>query len=271
MKPIIFPVLVLALTAVVFVLAFGPPPANRNESPLSTRSPELVFAVVGDTESHATVYQRVLEEATRRGAQFVLHTGDITEQGTNDEFTAMRALENASGLNIQAAVGSHDIRTDETRGLFRQFYAHENRAVDLGGYRFVFLDNADRSIGFAPATLAWLKDELAQHSTTRYIIAFHRPFNLPLQSFIGDDEAPTSRRSNEKFLALLAEARVLGMFTGHLHLYLPYKIKTWPVYVTGGGGGEPQTALGSLGQQPKHFLLVRLRGEDLRVEVVRLN
>lgn len=270
MKRFVFPFLILALLVTVFILVFQRPSVSTDSTSSKKQAKGLLFAVVGDTESHATIYRRILEQAKERGAQFVLHTGDVTENGTAEELKAMQGLATENGMTVEATLGNHDIRTDATRALWRKFFAAENRAIAVAGYRFLLLDNAGRKTGFSPATLEWLQDEFAEHPDARYVLSFHRPFNLPLQSFTGDDETPTSRSSNEKFLDLLVNVRVLAIFSGHLHLYLPYSMNDIPVYVSGGGGGEPQTALAGIGEQNNHFLLVRLNGEDLQVEVVRL-
>lgn len=231
---------------------------------------ELVFAVVGDTEGHTDILDRILKTSKERGASFVLHTGDVTEDGSEQGFAEIRNVIGATGLPVHAAIGNHDSRTDGTPDLFRKYLNEPNQAFDAGGLRFVIIDNADRSVGFSPETLAWLARDLAEHRSARYVIVFHRPFMFPLSQVVGDDETPTSRRTNDEFLRLIETARVAAIFAGHLHTYLPYSLAGIPTYVTGGGGGEPQTALGAFGKKQKHFLLVHASGQQLRIEVVPL-
>lgn len=229
---------------------------------------ELTFAVVGDTESHREQLAKTVALAQPRNASFILHTGDISANGTEPELDELREVVNQSPLPVDVVIGSHELRTDATGATFTDRFGQRNRIVERGQYRILLLDNADRLVGFGAETLAWLAQELNGHPSSRYILVFHRPFNLPLGAVFGDDETPTSRRSNEAFLSLISRADVRAIFTGHLHIYLPYKLLNVPVYVTGGGGGEPQTALGGLGRQGNHFLLVRVVAGQPRVEVV---
>ncbi len=267
---------VLGLLAMLSASAVILVPSLRRYSPLRQSSSTdatangLTFAVVGDTESHADLFQRVLEGSTARGAQFLLHTGDISEDGSLAGLKEMRSVADASGLPLFTVLGSHDIRTDPTGQSFRSLFNPPNLAFEAGGFRFLLLDNADRAVGFSQATLAWLEQDFADHPAAQYILAYHRPFNLPLSAIVGDDETPASRATNNRFLELMARVNVKTIFTSHLHIYLPYNLQNVPVYVSGGGGGEAQTALGPLGNQSPHFLLVKAKNGNLSVEVVRL-
>lgn len=232
--------------------------------------PATLFAVIGDTEGHNDILKSAIAEAKSRGASFLLHVGDITEDGSTEQFDLFRQTLTDSGLPWLVAVGNHDIRGDDTRRRFSDAFNQPNMAVDLGDYRLVVLDNAERKVGFSDETLAWLENELTAHPKARYILAFHRPFNLPLSAIFGDDETPASRSTNQVFLNLIDRVRVETIFTGHLHVYLPYSLDGIRTFVTGGGGGEAQAALGPLGQQSKHFLMVRADPQGVNVDVIKL-
>lgn len=234
-------------------------------------APSIRFAVIGDTEGYGDVFQAALTTAKDRGAAFMLHVGDVTANGSADDFTAMRQAVDAVGLPVYAVAGNHDVQTDESRAAFRRFFNEPDFAFEDGSYRFLVLDNADRAVGFAQSTLLWLRQDIAAHPDSRYIVAFHRPFDLPLGSIFGDDETPASRKSNEQLRKVFRGVRLIATFSGHLHLYLPYQFLDRPAYVTGGGGAAPQSVIGNLTSAGRHFLLVTIRGDDVQVEAERLS
>ncbi|MFH0828559.1 MAG: metallophosphoesterase [Candidatus Kerfeldbacteria bacterium] len=236
---------------------------NRNVS-------ELAFAVIGDTESNTDLYSRALSETKQSGAKFMIHVGDLTESGTEEEFKAIQDVEDSSGLPVYAAVGNHDIRDDPTAERFSRFANATNYAVEVEGIRFVFLNNAERKIGFSEETLAWLTREFSEHKGSRYILIYHRPFGLPFSDVTGDDETSASRKFNERFLELLSGKKIIAVFSGHLHTYVPYRVSGAPTYVTGGGGGALGTLETLLSSEP-HFLMVRVVGSEVRVEVEQLD
>lgn len=236
----------------------------------SAQAPSVVFAVIGDTEGHADIYRTMVEEARSRGARFILHTGDVASEATRGEFLSMKTVTEDSHLPVFVAPGNHDVGDETGRAFFTSVFNNTNFAFDEGNFRFLILDNADRKVGFSVETLSWLEHDLRDHPDARYVIAFHRPFNLPLSSLLGDDETPASRASDARFIEIVRSAHVESYFTGHLHLYLPYRLDGIQAYVTGGGGGEPQPSLGLLNNQQRHFLLVRGNEHNLEVEVVWL-
>lgn len=264
----LLPITVVAVVALAALVVLFPDVVR-----LSLRgqpSAELTFAVIGDTENHRDLLEKTISLAEQKGAEFILHTGDISDQGNNEELSELAAISDQAALPIEAVIGNHELRTDPTGTPFVQRFGQRNRVAERRGYRIVLIDNADRTVGFSAETLRWLEQELSEHPDARYLLVFHRPFNLPLGALIGDDETPASRRSNETFLSLISRADVRAIFTGHLHLYLPYMLLNVPIYVTGGGGGEPQVALGGLGRQDNHFLLVRMVDGQPNIEVVPL-
>ncbi|MBI5405193.1 MAG: metallophosphoesterase, partial [Candidatus Kerfeldbacteria bacterium] len=220
---------------------------------------------------HADVYASALRIAKERGAEFVLHTGDVSADGSPENLKLMADVGRSAGLDVYTAVGNHDIRGDDTGRLFTEHFNQPNMAFDRGGYRIIILDNAERKIGFAEATLRFLSDDLAAHPQARYIMMFHRPFGLPLSAILGDDETNASRATNERFLTAIGNTNIEAIFTGHLHIYLPFSLAGIRSFVTGGGGGEAQAALGPLGDQSKHFLMVQTdQSGTLRVDVEKL-
>jgi predicted phosphodiesterase len=240
-------------------------------APFGSPKPRLVFAVIGDTEGYAEIYAQALKNAHDLGATFILHTGDVTSDGSTENFITMSGVAQSAQIEVMAAVGNHDIRDDKTRALFRQYVNPPNLAFDRGQFRFLILDNADRKIGFSDATLDFLKKDLSEHPKATYVITFHRPFGLPLSGITGDDETAVSRPTNEVFLQAIKDVKVTAIFTGHLHVYLPYTLQGVRTFVTGGGGGDAQTALGPLGVQGHHFLLVREESNgQLRIEMQKL-
>jgi len=258
--------IIAGITLAVIIIPTLPRPSflSFRQSP-----PDLRFAVVGDTHGHFDILQNVAARAENRQAAFLLHTGDITENATAEEFARLGEIRATASIPWYVAPGNHD-RFDGAVNRFAVQFGRLPRAESFGRYRLVVLDNSDRQAGFSADTLRWLRSDLADHPEQIYVIAYHRPFGLPLSTIFGDDETPASSAANQEFLKTLVGQRIAAIFSGHLHIYLPYTLSGLPAYVTGGGGGEPQSALGTFGQQKPHFLLIELRGQSVRVEVVPL-
>ncbi|MBI2984297.1 MAG: metallophosphoesterase [Candidatus Kerfeldbacteria bacterium] len=231
-------------------------------------SPPITFAVVGDNHGDNPVYRQILAELRHEPPAFLLNLADLTEDGTSEEFTAVKNLERDLPFPVYHTVGSHDIKTDPTRRLFVDTFGQPAWGVFRhGSINLIVLDNADRQVGFPTDSLDWLEPYLETDRPGVTIIAYHRPFDLPLSSLLGDDETRASRITNERLLAILGRHPIDYIFSAHLHTYLTYTVAGIPAVVSGGGGDPAQTVLGGPKNNYFHYLLVSVSGGRIQVEV----
>ena len=233
--------------------------------------PTVRFAVIGDSHGVNPIYQQALKDMADDHISFLLHLADNTEDGTAAEFNADVALEKQSHFPVYHTVGNHDIKSDDSRSLFTQSFGEApDHAIDQGQVHLVVLDNADRHVGFSQGTLNWLSADLAAHKNQVLMIAYHRPFGLPLATILGDDETTTSSANNKKFLDIIRAYNVKYIFTAHVHTYLQYTLQGVPAVISGGGGDPAQAVLGGPSANFFHYLIVTVRGSDVSVEMRRL-
>ncbi len=233
--------------------------------------PKVRFAVVGDNHGDNPVFRQILGELADEKLDFALNLADASEYGTRDEFTTIKELESTLSYPVYHTVGNHDIKTDNSRRLWSDVFEQSPWAsFDHGEVHLVILDNADRKVGFPAASLSWLELDLADHADKTIIIAYHRPFDLPLGQVIGDDETASSRATIKEFKRIIATAPVKQIFTAHLHTYLPYTVGDIPAVVTGGGGDPAQTVLGGPANNLFHYLLVTVANGAVDIEVHRV-
>lgn len=229
------------------------------------------FAVVGDNHGDNPIYRQILDEIQKQPLDFLVNVADTSEEGTEAEFVAVKQLESALPYPVYHIVGSHDIKTDPSRETFTgAFGSAPWTSFDRGEVHFIMLDNADRKVGFPAASLDWLAKDLADHRQSTILIAYHRPFDLPLGQVIGDDETAASRVTNRRFKQIIAEYPVKFIFSSHLHTYLPYTVNDIPAVVTGGGGDPAQVVLGGAKNNLFHYLLVSVQNGRVTTEVKRV-
>lgn len=222
--------------------------------------PDLRFAVVGDHHGDNPVFRQIISDVREQPYDFLLDLADTSEHGLVEEWQGVKALEAALPYPVYHTVGSHDIQADPTRTTFVATFGHDRwYTVDHGQVHLIVLDNADRKIGFPAEELDWLERDLAAHPDTVNLIAYHRPFDLPLAQLLGDDETAASRLTNDRFVQIITQARVDYIFTAHLHTYLPYTVAGVPAVVSGGGGDPAQIILGGATNNNFHYLEVTVK------------
>jgi Icc protein len=146
--------------------------------------------------------------------EVVLAKGDLTGEGTEDEYRAfLRCYQGAFGDRLVHVRGNHDAMAGEV-------IAAEPRWVDLPGAALAVLDTVIEGSDtgqLSAAQLEWLDDLAAGADRPVLVFGHHHPWN------------PGSRRrspgyfginpdDSEALVALVARRpRVLGYFAGHTH------------------------------------------------------
>lgn len=234
-------------------------------------SPTVRFAVVGDNHGVNPVYRQIISDLKGQKYQFLLNLADTSDDGTPTEWQAVKELESTLPFPVYHTVGSHDIKTDSTRTSFTAVFGHAPwYTVDNGQLHLIILDNADRKVGFPKEELDWLERDLSAHENSVNIIAYHRPFGLPLAALLGDDETAASAKTNERLTALIRQHNVKQVFTAHLHTYLPYTLAGVPAVVSGGGGDPAQFVLGGAKNNYFHYLDVTVTGPAIHIIPIRI-
>ena len=141
------------------------------------------FALLGDRtgEAQPGIYERVWRQMAAAKPAFVLSVGD-TIQGQDDATAeaqwkdALRLLEPYRQIPLYLAPGNHDVWSEASAKLFRQYAGRDlHYSFDSGGAHFAVLDNS-RSDAWPAAELAWLEADLKQHAPAEVkFVVSHRP------------------------------------------------------------------------------------------------
>lgn len=180
---------------------------------------------------------------------FALHTGDITHLSKADEFDmAQQLLRRLRVTEIHAVPGEHDV-TDGTGAAFFERYgkASGNRgyySFDAGGVHFVALVNV---MSFKPGglgaldndQLVWLKNDLANRSTSQPIVVFA---HMPLWTIYEPWGWGTAE--SDAIAALLRRFGSVTVLNGHIH-QIVQKLEGTITFHTARSTAYPQPTAGS--------------------------
>lgn len=155
----------------------------------------------------------------------VLFTGDLTEHGSTEEFSAVAAALAALPMPVYAVPGNHDDPATARRVLARCMPVAADAPagaccyhVRHGPLHLVALDSVvpRRSHGaLAPAQIAWLQDRLAACAGEPVLLFMHHP---PLPTGIAAMDACSLLEGAEALAdAIRAHGAVQGLLCGHLH------------------------------------------------------
>ncbi|MFB7112785.1 PQQ-binding-like beta-propeller repeat protein [Streptomyces sp. NPDC056291] len=177
------------------------------------------FGLVSDTHlnvnnpSITARMTQVFASMARRDPDFVLHCGDITDTGLDDEFVLYgQTIPDALHGKIHYSPGNHETRWDHTaKELYHSHFGPAPYSFDAGGVHFIGFDPTQvlQDPGHSGASgLAWLEADLrAMAPGTPAVLFQHFPVGR-VYYFLDD---------KPQLLEVLAGHNVRAILAGHIH------------------------------------------------------
>jgi outer membrane protein assembly factor BamB/predicted phosphodiesterase len=188
---------------------------------------------------------------------FIIHTGDVTEFGSEEEFRAYSQAISSLNITFYHTLGNHDVRWNGAGWLLGERYLpnyKRNYAFTNQGITFIALDSSFPFSQYGlidPSQLAWLKDTLAKiPSEQPIIIFFHHPI-MPSRNFLIGKDA---------LLEILRPYNVVLFITGHGH-----SNQTWQV------DGINSIMTKGLMDANTCFRFIKIRNDTIEISTYDLN
>ncbi|RKQ89075.1 purple acid phosphatase family protein [Brockia lithotrophica] len=203
-------------------------------------------------EDGPELLRSALDDLVRKGANYLVHGGDLTESGRADEYALFRNVvaPYAAALPFAAVPGNHDKYQKKTGGVgeagFREYVSGElYRAEVQGDALFVYLDSArtNNDWGYIPqAELRWLDATLAAHREKKAFLVLHHPTN-GMDVWFGTTNFLQFQNIVKRY------PNVQGVFAGHMH-------RNYVTVGKGARGALPYVELPATVQFPNGYGLV---------------
>jgi predicted phosphodiesterase len=219
------------------------------------------FAVCGDSRGQPEIYRRVLDAVAADGSEFLIHTGDLVNEGREDLWQEVQQVMASFSLPFYPVPGNHDGLGGKLDNYLRYSGAQvAHYSFDRESVHFTLADSHNG--GISAAELDWLRADLSATAQPVKMVFLHHP------PFDPDGTDHIMAYGNEPFMALMVEQRVAYVFAGHIHAYARAE-RDGVVYIYTGGAGAPLYATDHP-QAFYHYLRVTVDGEQVNVEVVKI-
>ncbi len=238
------------LTSALSSLQTAPPP----DSPWA-------FTVIGDTQRNPEVTRKCAENAYALRPNFMLHCGDVVDNGhaknqwIKDLFEPMSVL--TSRVPLFPVIGNHEGNSHWYYDYFSLPKPEYFYQFDYGNAQFFMIDS-NKSLAPDSEQYKWLDQALSQSKATWKVTCHHHPCFTSDDDDYGDHVEgkkggkPTWGDINAQHLVPLYEKYGVDIaFNGHVHNYE----RSWPIYrmtinqkkgvryiTSGGGGGHLERA-----------------------------
>ena len=228
------------------------------------------FAIFGDrTGSTKTgVYEQVWRQAVGDNAAFVVGVGDTIEgldvASAEEQWRAFeRILAPYRRYPLYLAPGNHDIWSEKSEKLFRQYSGHPlHYSFDYGPVHITVLDNS-RSDQFSADELRFLDKDLQAHAAqpVKFVIS-HRP------SWLID---AVLRNPNFTVHQLARKYGVQYVIAGHVHQLLHVDLNGVTYLSMPSAGGHLRVTKRYEDGWFFGYALVKVAGKRVEIEMKELN
>jgi acid phosphatase type 7 len=248
-------------------------------APASGATP-FFFVIFGDTRTGHDVHKKVVERVTMEQPVFVVHTGDLVDNGDQaalwDEFFEIEK-DLLRNVPFYSTPGNHEQNTP----VFFKYFAFpggdgHHYSFDWGDTHFAAIDsneigkNPQDRAAFRQEQLDWLREDLARSSKPLVFVWLHHPLFTGVAA-----RKPTAARLAAILEPVLLKGRVAAVFGGHDHNY-QHHVHAGIDYVVSGGGGAPLYALTATpdtmvkGIVADNYVRVHVNGTTAQFEAVDL-
>lgn len=152
------------------------------------------FALITDThvsspDNNEDLERTVADINAQPGIDFVIHAGDVTEFGSDEELTTAKSILDQLNMPLYIVPGNHDSNWSESgTNSFLRIFGGETFAFEHNGYKFMGVasgPNMRMSPGQVPReNLTWLLQELEQTDREQPIVFVnHYPMDHSLNNW----------------------------------------------------------------------------------------
>ena len=260
--------------------------ASRPETPFA-------FAIISDTQGNPEVSGSIAEMVWQRRPNFLLHPGDLVDQGKMKDdwiaefFSSMHPL--ISRVPMYPVLGNHEQNAKNYFDYMALPDPEYYYQFSYGNADFFMIDS-NRNVGPDSEQYQWLDRELGKSKATWKFVCHHHPPYSSDENDYGDLwKTNKSSRGDTRVRVLLPlydKHKVDIVWNGHIHSYE----RTWPLkknkavdskgtiyMITGGGGGHLETPgpfrpfFQNNVRRGHHYAIVAINGKQLELKSFSLD
>lgn len=220
---------------------------------------DFTFVVLGDSRGNDGIFKKALDLAKTYNPLFILHGGDYSDRGSDQETDHFLELVNGSVPDVPlfVVIGNH-----EKRKVFAEKIGPSNFSLDSARLklRVIAVDNATYVLKIPE--LKYLGSQLAAKRENTFV-AMHIPPKTERWNWHTFSDGAAELEN------ALAENGVTAAFYFHVHLYARDEIKGVPSIIAA-GAGAPLIGFGFPGKPVYHIVLVRVKNGTVTTEMVKV-
>ncbi len=218
------------------------------------------FVVLGDSRGNDAVFKKALSVAATYRPLFILHGGDYSDKGSEEETRKFLSLVESTvpGIPVFVVFGNHESPTVFEKLVAPRQYRFGSKRL---GFRVVVVDNAEEELK-APE-LSFLREELVAAPKATFLAMHVPPQTSRWRGHTFTDGAAELER------VIASSSPVQASFFAHSHVYDRDLFGGKPAFVSG-GAGAPLAWMSRYGERVYHIIVVRVKNGRASYQMVPL-
>lgn len=190
-------------------------------------------------------FEKAIQQVNNARVDAVVLTGDLTEDGTKDEYADFKRLVKRFNAPSFMLPGNHDIGNKKIGGKkneisfkrlidYHLIIGRSWFSTEIGGVRLIGVNSMLFGSGFKKELQMWkfLESELGKKSTKPLLVFMHYPPFRDKPEEKGGEYWNLEPAQRFRLFGLFQQADVNGVFSGHLHYSLTNKYNGVLYYTT---------------------------------------
>jgi predicted phosphodiesterase len=243
------------------------------------KTDEVRFIVYGDSRSHPVIHRRLVEQMIEQNVDFVVHCGDLVNNGDKYEQWGPQFFEPLKGLAesvpVYIAKGNHEGDNGNFEKLLVPNGRRNSFGFDYGPVHYFCADNVTKGLKDKVQLDLIIADAKASDAAWKFVT-----YHVPSLDFGGHRSA----WAYPDVLPGMSKAGVDFILTGHSHIYERFRPVAPPdgsggsyvTYITSGGGGASMhnvvpNVYHAVAKEEHHFCLFDIKGNKLTMDAIDID
>lgn len=245
------------------ILAFGSSTsADQNSNNTLTK-----VAIMSDVEGDFDNLEQALNIAKENNVEAVFFIGDYTELGVLDDLESAKQIMDSSDMDYYSIPGDRDLWKTVGPDNFLKVFDENYYSVNVGGYKFVMLDNSANYTAVESTQLQNFFEDVEFADFVMLATPLYHPTNSRVMGYVSDEEIAELIDQSEQILDAVRESNVKAIFAAEHHFFTqnvdPQKNSL--THIVNGALASSRNL-----QTPQFSILTVLENGSFDVEAVRL-
>lgn len=201
--------------------------SSASTSRVREETPQARIAVFADSHlasspaeyaENKDLLQKAVDKAKSESADVIVHVGDISNLGLEEDLSDAKAILDNSGVKYYAIPGDRDLWKTVGTENFESVFGEDFHTFEVGGFKFVMLDNSANYSVIDGEVVGEFESELGGAEFVFLSQPLYHPNNIVMGVVDGETVVKVKEQADE-LLGMIRNSKVEAVIAGDHHSF----------------------------------------------------